>query len=343
MTGRERVRALVSGELPDRVPYLELVVDVPFIYRLLGREFPADQLVDLGQYPTTPLDLQLPVSRILHRDNVTYHLQPPIPAERAPGPNNSVFYQEGHVKTWEDLDRLEFPDLDSQALRRHAREFVAQVGDYAAVFGTRLGIPATYLAIGMERFFVMLKDDPKLVEEVFRRYAEWSARVVYFAHETGFDVFWTADDIAGKTGLMWSPALFRELFWPHVRKVMEAVREVGIPWFYHSDGDLTDVLPDLIRFGLTGLGPTEPACMDARELRETYPSLVLVGNVDVDLLARGSVTEVHETVRGLIRDLAPAGRYAVSSGNTVTSYCKLENVKTMCDTVQELGAYPIKV
>ena len=62
MTGRERVAALVSGELPDRVPYLELVVDVPFIYRLLGREFPAGQLVDLGQYPTTPLDLQLPAS-----------------------------------------------------------------------------------------------------------------------------------------------------------------------------------------------------------------------------------------------------------------------------------------
>jgi uroporphyrinogen-III decarboxylase len=52
---------------------------------------------------------------------------------------------------------------------------------------------------------------------------------------------------------------------------------------------------------------------------------------------------VRETVRGLIRDIAPGGRYLVTSGNSVASYCDPDNVMAMGEAVQELGRYPIAV
>ena len=83
--------------------------------------------------------------------------------------------------------------------------------------------------------------------------------------------------------------------------------------------------------------------MDIREIRAADPELVLAGNVDVDLLARGTPGQVRETVRGLMRDIAPGGRYFVSSGNSVASYCDPQNVLAMGQAVQEFGRYPIAV
>ena len=341
MTSRERVQAVLHGELPDRVPYVEFIVDFPLLCRLLDREVPTGRYFDSAEYMSAPLDLQTALNELVGRDNLTYNVQPPIPATKAPGRDQILFFEEGHLKTWADLDRLVLPDLDSEEVRGPIRELLAQRGDYAAVLSTRVGISATYLAMGMEHFYLTLKDDPGLVTAVLSRYADWSARAVHLAREMGFDFVFTADDIAGNVGLLWSPALFREIFWPQVRKVAAAVREAQIPWILHSDGDLDQVMPNLVGFGITGLHPLEPTCMDIREIRAAYPKLVLAGNVDVDLLARGTPAQVRETVRGLIRDIAPGGRYFVSSGNSVASYCDVHNVLAMGRAIQEFGQYPI--
>jgi len=343
VTSRDRFLAVLHGETPDRVPYIEAGIDFPFICRLLQQAVPEGRYFDSGEYETTPLAFQLELNRLLHRDNLTYHQAPPIPAHKLPGQDQILFFHDGELKTWAEVDKLRFPDVSGEAVRGPVREFVARAREhgYATVLSTRVGMSATYLGMGMEHFYVTLKDDPALVGEILRRYTDWSCQVVRMAKETGCDVVWTSDDIAGKIGPLWSPAMFREVFWPHVRKFATAVRDAGIPWMYHSDGDLWKVLPDLVGFGITGLNPIEPGCMEIREVRERYPHLVLSGNVDVDLLSRGTPAEVRGTVRTLIRDLGPGGRYVVSSGNSVASYCSTDNVLAMGDAIQEFGRYPI--
>jgi len=331
--------AVLAGELPDRVPYVENGIDFPFMCRLLERELPFGKYFDSGEYQTPPMDYQLETNRLLHRDNVKFDLQPPIPAHKIPGANQILFYHDGYVKTWDDLERLQFPDLGDPSLRHEIAEFLAQKGDYATIMATRVGISATYLAMGMEHFYVTLLDDRDLVEEVFRRYTDWTAQAVYLAAEMGFDIFWTSDDIAAKNGPLWSPELFHEVFWPHAQKVANAVRDVGIKWIFHSDGDLWKVLPELVGLGITGLNPIEPACMDIGEVRNAFPELVLVGNVDVDLLTRGTPDKVREAVRMLMRDVAPHGRFLAASGNSLASYCDVDNVMAMTDAIVELGSY----
>ena len=341
MTGQERFLAVVHGEEPDRVPYIEAGIDFPFVCRLLDIDLAADELFDSGEYQTTPIDLQLAVNDTLHRSNLTYHQPPPIPAHKVPGQDQILFFHDGYLKTWDDFDQLTFPDLASEEVRGPARAFLARRGDHAAILSTRVGFSSTYLGMGMEHFYLTLKDDPKLVTEVFRRYTDWSAQAVYFAHEMGFDAIWTSDDIAGKTGLLWSPQMFDEIFWPYASNFAAAVRDTGLPWIYHSDGNLWKILPQLVELGITGLNPIEPACMEIGEVREAFPELALFGNVDMDLLARGTADQVRATARGLIRKLGPSHRFALSSGNSVASYCKVENVRAMCDAVAEFGGYPI--
>lgn len=157
----------------------------------------------------------------------------------------------------------------------------------------------------------------------------------------GFDLVWTADDIAGKNGMLVSPKMFRERILPHIRRVAE---NISIPWIFHSDGNLSAVLDDLMDLGITGLHPIEPGAMDIREVKRRYGKrLCLIGNVDVHTLSAGTPADVEAEVTGLLRDVAPGGGYMLSSGNSVAAYCRIENVRTMADTLHRLGTYPITI
>ena len=343
MTSRERVLSVLAGEIPDRVPFVEAGIDFPFMCKLLGRDVPPGRFFDSGEYKTAPMDFQVDVNELLHRDNLKFDLQPPIPAVKTPGADQILFFGEGKLLTRDDLENLTFPDTESEEVLAPLREFVKNRGDYATVLSTRVGVSATYLAIGMEHFYYELMDDPEFVGAVMGRYADFACRVVRVAADMGFDIIWTSDDIAGKIGTLWSPAMLREIFLPHMRRFADAVRDAGVPWIFHSDGDLTSVLPELVELGITGLNPIEPACMDMATIREEYPDLVLSGNVDVDMLSRGTPAQVRERVRELMAQMGPSGRYFISSGNSIASYCDVENVLAMADAVLEFGQYPISV
>jgi uroporphyrinogen decarboxylase len=70
--------------------------------------------------------------------------------------------------------------------------------------------------------------------------------------------------------------------------------------------------------------------------------LALVGNIDMDLLARGTPRQVREQVRQRIRDLAPGGGYAVGANPGVADYVLAENYDAMREAAFEFGRYPIR-
>ena len=345
MTPRERVQAVINSEIPDRVPYYEAGIDYPWICRLLERDLDEKQNFDSGEYLTNDLDDQLTLNRLLHRDNMAMACLPPIPAHKLPGEDQILFFHDGRIKTWEDLEAFEMPDVNSEAFQKPIREFVdfCHGHDYASVAMTRCGVSATYLAMGFEHFFITLIEDPALVEALMKRYAEWTAELVPILGRMGFDIMHTADDLCGKQGPMISPEMYREKFWPHVRKIADALEATDMKWCFHSDGDVTKVIGDLIDLGVQILNPVEPACHDIGEMKERYGAdLILCGNIDVDVLSRGTVDQVRELTADTIRTAAPGGRYLLASGNSVASYTQVENVRAMCDTNVEVGRYPIQ-
>ena len=153
----------------------------------------------------------------------------------------------------------------------------------------------------------------------------------------GFDFIWIGDDMAYKTGPMISPKLFKEIFLPRFRRIAE---KITIPWTYHSDGNLMPILDDLLSLGMSGLHPIEPGAMDIYEMKKRYGDKVcLMGNISVDLLSRGTPDEVEADVKEHIEKLAPGGGYIISSSNSITNYCKPENIIAMRDAVLKYGEY----
>lgn len=327
MTSRERVLCALRGGTPDRVPYCELGIDEPIVQQLVGQEAAGGDAVEVEKA----------VSRALGRDIICCGLRPPIAADRHIGEGNLSFYGDGKIKRREDLDRLQLPDAESTEFLGPARRFLDGAEDFARCASCRVGISPTYLSMGQESFSLALYDDPDLVDELLHRYAAWSVAVMKQVSVMGFDFVWTADDIAFKTGLLFSPKMFRERILPHMRKVAESIR---IPWIYHSDGNLTAVLDDLVDLGIAGLHPVEPGAMDIRALKRRFGNrLCLIGNVDVNTLSAGTPAEVEAEVAGLLRDLGPGGGYMVSSGNSLAAYCRMENIRAMASAIARYGTY----
>ena len=154
---------------------------------------------------------------------------------------------------------------------------------------------------------------------------------------------WYGDDLAYYSGTMVSPKVLRQYLFPYMEEMGAICREKDLPFVLHSDGNLWDILPDLLACGLNALHPIEPKAMDSRELKARYGDrLCLLGNVEIgETLTLGTPADVEAEVRERIRTLAPGGGYAVGSSNTVAHYVNLENFEAMVRATRKYGRYPI--
>ena len=197
------------------------------------------------------------------------------------------------------------------------------------------------MSMGLEGFSYALYDHPGLVEAILDRYTDWTAQVVERLPEVGVDLVWSLDDVAYKTGPMLSPQVLREIFLPRLKKVADAIHATGLPWIFHSDGNLMPILDDLLTLGMNGLHPIEPGAVDINEVKRRYGHrLCLVGNIDLHYtLTLGTPAEVEAEVRERIEQVGRGGGYIISSANTITSYCKLENVLAMREAIDRYSWY----
>lgn len=339
MTSKERMLCALNRGVPDRIPYCEVGVSAQVIRGLSPDLLKDHQGGGIDEMDQRDPNTEIAVSQLINRDHICYRLSPPIPAEKHIGADGIPYYTDGPIKSIADLHLIDLPDPTSDAFWEPAIHFLNQAGDYATCAVTRVGISATYLAMGMETFSMSLYDNPALVEAVLERYSNWSAQIAKRASQLGFDFLWTADDLAFKTAPLISPKMFRQIILPHVRKIADAV---SIPWVFHSDGNLTSILPDLIDLGISAFNPIEPGAMNIADVKRQWGhKICLIGNVDVHLLSTGTPDQITQEVHRLIQNIGPRGGYILSSGNSLASYCKPENVRAMVNTLKEHGTYPI--
>ena len=145
-------------------------------------------------------------------------------------------------------------------------------------------------------------------------------------------------------GPMVASDLTRKFIAPPLQKIVELSHSYGKPCFKHTDGNIWGIMDMLLSTGVDMLGPLEPAYMALDEVRRYSAGTVgVMGNVDVDLLGRGSVEDVRAVTRELLRHVSPLGGHLLGSGNSISSAVRPENFLAMLETVREYGTYPINV
>ena len=340
MSSRERVLAALNREVPDRVPYCELNIDRSFAQKLKGAEAYIGNSA-LQQGNPFSLDEAKALSENLGLDNIFYLLRQPVYAKSHTGKDGRQFSGNGLIKTEADFELIDLPDPHKDEFYAEAEKFGKNKGDFALFFLSRMGLAPAMLSMGIQNFSLALYDNPGLVEKLLDIYFDWMVVVAERISQLDFDVFATADDCAFKTGLMFSPQIFQDMIVPRYRRVLE---KVTLPWVFHSDGNITEVLDMLIDLGVAGVHPFENTAVDIRTIKRDFGHRIcLLGNIDLNILGMGTPEETTGEVHGLIRDLAQGGGYILTSGNSLAEFLKPECVFAMSEAVRKYGRYPINL
>jgi len=335
-------RALFLDGKPDRVPLIELYVDDQVKSAYLGRPVrglrdEVDFWISAG-YDYVPISLGLiEVGGVLSGD-----------AAMVKCSRYSIYTDEevemkwaaehgGVITSMEDFKRFNWPaigDMDFSKVTAVAAMLPDEMGIIVVIGKV---FTAVWMLMGMESFALATIEQPDLVQVMFDRVAEIQTEVLSRAVSLPrVRAAWMSDDVAFATSLMVNPSVLRDHLFPRYRQMAHICGARGLPFIYHSDGNLWEVLDDLTAVGFNALHPVEPKAMDIRELKKKVEGkLCLLGNIEVDRLARGTPDEVRQLARANIRDLAYDGGYCLGSSNSVTSYCRVENYRAMIETVFE--------
>jgi uroporphyrinogen decarboxylase len=147
--------------------------------------------------------------------------------------------------------------------------------------------------------------------------------------------------MGSQEGLLFSPAQIHEFLIPRMKRMMDLAHEAGAFVFFHSDGAVRKILPDMIEAGIDVLNPIQWRCtgMERAGLKRDFgDDLIFHGAVDNQYtLAFGSVDEVRQEVLDNLRLLDGDGGYILAPCHNIQAVGPPENVVTMYETCYQHG------
>ncbi|HYL81128.1 MAG TPA: uroporphyrinogen decarboxylase family protein [Candidatus Acidoferrum sp.] len=381
MTPRERVMASLNHQEPDRVP-IDLgqavgdgitLTAYRNLLRHLGMNENAIQVKDrrgqtarvdeevLGRFRVDFRGLGLgPPENRTDRwlDDRTYEDEWGVVRTMPPG---SYYYDLIRAPFAEDaslsaIDRHRWPDPSDPGrfrdLREKARRLHEQT-EYAIVVDLNCAFFLRCCELrGWENFYMDLVANVEFAEALMDRFLGIRLAIAERAlQEVGANadiVMVTSDDLGGTDRTLISPALYRSLIKPRQKRTFDFFKaRTGAKLYYHTDGAVYPLIPDLIEIGVEALNPVQVSAAgmgDTQKLkREFGDRLTFWGAIDTHrVLPYGTPGQVREEVRRRILDLGPSGGYVVCPVHNIQPEVPPENVVAMYDAAYDLGSYPLR-
>lgn len=370
MTPKERIIAALHHEAPDRIPTGENQMAGDLVEEFLGRTFLYNkgwselQAVWSGKRDLVVRDygtVHAELPKVLEWDYVRVPVVPAGKQYTQPektGPYSwigedgyEVHFQPdaGNIITksaYPELTIDDLPDPDEpfevDATQLDAiKHVVEEIGDTHFIIG-RTPFDGTFpwdKTVGMESFLMKMITDPDFVEKAVAVYVNHCIAYIKAFFDAGVDGVMTTDDYSDNRGPIMGGELFRKFILPGIRRQCEAVHEMGGYFIKHTDGNLWDILDDLVEIGVDGWhGIQRNIGMDMAELKKRYgDSLCFFGGVNTETLIEGTPTQIREEVRTAIEAVGKDGGLVVTASNVVPVGTKLENYKAMRAAVREFG------
>ncbi len=338
-----RLEAVLRREEPDRVPLFEAEIALPIQEWFLGREInSAEDEIEFyirAGYDFVPVFPPFFAPRLMKSPSLEGGTFSERDLERS-----WLVESEGIIKTIKDVENFPWPnveDVDFSSFYEIApllppKMKILGMLSPAAIFGN------VSQSMGLQNFCYALYDNPKVVEALFEIigtiYVEIAKKLVTVPK---LGACFMSDDLAYTEGLIVSHKVYRQYVFPWYKRIGEILDNAGIPFIFHSDGKILDVLDDLADCGIKGIHPIEPQAMDIAEVKRNYGDrFCIFGNIDLDYtLTRGTIEEVEALVRKRIMELAPGGGYGLAASNSIPDYVKPENYKAMVIAARKFGSY----
>jgi uroporphyrinogen decarboxylase len=354
MTSRDRVRAVFSHDLPDRVP----------AWLGASPEFKALARANAGLSSDEELALYIgdDFRRVYSRyagpaafspDSALTHpaatSRTPFGVERAGyGYGQPLGHPLAAIRSVADLDAFPWPDprwMDVSRIRAEAAawggRFAILGGDWSPFYHDAIDL------VGMESFMVMLVENPALADALLGRIVDYYFGVslrIFEAAADAIDIFFIGNDFGTQTGPAVGEALFRRFFLPPIARLASLGHDFGLKVMLHCCGGFFPLIPALIEAGVDALQSLQPDARDmapARLKAAFSGRVVFCGCIDTHhWLIDGTPDLVRARTRETLEIMKPGGGYIASpSHDYLLPETPVENVFALYETVKEYGRY----
>lgn len=351
MTKRERVYTAMSRREPDRVPKCASFTPAIqakfeeatghtdpaayFDYDVAGVGFaPSRETPDWSAWYPEGLPEGTSISEYgtAHKPGTFHHfwrLDFPMKAvtsvaqmEQFPWPDFTPSYRHEHLET--------------EVARLHEQGWYVQ-GGVGHIWETAWQITS------MEKIMVDFLEHPDQAAYVLDRITENAVFMARRFAQAGCDCLLCGDDIGMQHKLMFHPDLWRQWLKPRWARVWREAKSIkpDIQIWYHSDGNVEDVIPDLIEIGLDILNPVQPECMDPAKLKARYGDrLSFWGCVGTQTtFPFGTPDEMRQTVRHLIETVGKGGGLFLAPTHVLEPDVPWENILAFFEAIETYGYY----
>jgi len=359
MNSRERQLATIRHQIPDRISVDAIAIETQFeIADFLGIErstvldrLGTDGRVILAPYvgaPGHPLDGAAEFTARAECVYLVPHLDhvPGSPAEFTEWGTPNVPHYATHRyfplsadNSMADIEAYPWPNPDhydyawaANMARKFAPDYAIRGPYWKPLFNQVFDL------YGTEEAMVIMMTDPLLfeatLEQVFIFTAEYVQRLVA-ALGDNLHILYLGDDFATQRGMMINPELWRKYLKPRYTRLFDIGKRAGKFIWFHSCGDITDVLPDLIEIGLdvweTVQLHTLPISPEKLK-REYGKHLTFFGGINTQRLPFLTPEEVRAEVFGCIEALGRNGGYICGPDHHIKPDVPHANAVTLFDT-----------
>jgi len=260
--------------------------------------------------------------------------------------------------TLDALERYSWPDPDDPSRYAGLREEVEALRErtpYALVGRCDLGVDILarpQWIRGYAESMLDLAANPDFAEAFLDRLTDIAVRAWgHFLAEVGeyLDVVAFFDDIGMQDRPLISPAMYRRLVKPRHARIIAAIKaRTNAKVFFHTDGAVLDLIPDLIEIGVDILNPVQVSAKgmdDTAALKRRFGRELTFWGGACDsqhVLPFGTLEEVQAETRRRISDLAPGGGYVFAPIHNLQDDVLGEKVLALYHTALEHGRYPIR-
>lgn len=381
MTPRERVVTTMKRECPDRVPkfadfspgiYERFLVESGYgLPDTTIREDKGRPLVtfrnELGlPDPADYFEYDVRVAEFAKTNKVTefeaFFKPGELPKENSRIDEWGIGYVRGSEHHFEEIvhpmanfssiDELEnypWPDVTASYRRDVARNQVKEIHQKGlavlawppmkggTIFETAWGLR------GFEQLIFDLLSDQDFAAFLLDQITEFSISNACFFADCGVDILLTGDDFGMQDRMVISPKMWRKWFKPRYADLISNVKTVNPKTlvFYHSDGMIEPIIPDLIEIGVDILNPVQPECMDPAAIKKQFgDQLAFWGTIGTQsTMPFGSPAEVKAKVKERVRTVGQGGGLLLAPTHKLEPDVPWENILAFFEAVEEYGAY----
>ena len=210
-------------------------------------------------------------------------------------------------------------------------------------FGGSLRHGHTFLQLcdlrGYENLLGDMWDEEPLLDELIEQLTDFNLALVRRYVSNGCSTMAYPEDLGMQKGPMLSPAMFRRYIKPAYEKLMRPARDAGIPIHMHSDGDIRDLVSDIVDSGVEIIN-LQDLVNGIDWIADRFRGKTCV-ELDIDrqcVTPYGTPAEVDALIREEVEKLStPAGGLCMIYG--LYPGVPLENVKALMDAMETYAFY----